>query len=151
AELREYRSFRWIAATETLLGPSSLSAITAAMEPDPVVFGLDLEEGRPLLCSESTWRSSQAIDLVETALDARIRRVLLLDLARVRTGKGVGPLSLVATLLRRFGPLDITVGGGIASLADLQAAADSGASGVLVGSALHDGRIGASDLRAYRV
>jgi phosphoribosylformimino-5-aminoimidazole carboxamide ribotide isomerase len=150
AELRAYRSFRWILATETLLGPASLSETTATIDPDAIVFGLDLEQGRPLLCSLSAWNSPHAIDLVESALGAGIRRVLLLDLARVGSGKGVGTLSLVATLLRRFGPLEITVGGGVASLDDLQAAADSGASGVLVGSALHDGRISASDLRNYR-
>jgi phosphoribosylformimino-5-aminoimidazole carboxamide ribotide isomerase len=147
AEIRTLGPFRWILATETMSGPALISDAVKRFEPDSLVFGLDLVAGRPQLAVPSAWKSTDSLDLVETAIAAGIRHVLLLDLARVGSGKGIGTLSLVVTLLRRLGPLDITVGGGVSSADDIKAASDAGATGVLIGSALHDGRIGASNLR----
>lgn len=146
AEIRAWGSFRWILATETMSGPALMSDAAKRFEPDSLVFGLDLVDGRPRFAAPSAWKSTHSLDLVETAIAAGIHRVLLLDLARIGSGKGIGTLSLVVTLLRRLGSLDITVGGGVNSADDIKAASDAGASGVLIGSALHDGRIGASDL-----
>jgi phosphoribosylformimino-5-aminoimidazole carboxamide ribotide isomerase len=136
-----------ILATESLPNPGLLSEAIRRFGAARVIFGLDLKDGQPMLAEGSRWVKRGALDLVETALSAGARRVLLLDVARVGSSRGVGTLALLETLRRRFGRIDVAVGGGVASLPDITAAADAGASAVLVGSALHDGRITGEDLR----
>lgn len=72
-------------------------------------------------------------------------RVIVMNLARV--GSGLGPdLNLIETL-RDFAPQSrFYVAGGIRSALDLRQCREAGAAGVLVASALHDGRIGRHDL-----
>ena len=51
------------------------------------------------------------------------------------------------TRLREDDPdLEITVGGGVADRDEVLALAKAGADAVLIGSAFHDGRLGAGDL-----
>ena len=71
-----------------------------------------------------------------------MRRLLLLDLSRVGTGRGIGTLDLVVELRRIDPRVEISVGGGIAGIDEVIAIRDQGAAAVLIGSALHDGRIG---------
>jgi phosphoribosylformimino-5-aminoimidazole carboxamide ribotide isomerase len=71
---------------------------------------------------------------------------LLLDLARVGTGKGTGTMTLLKRLRAEDSDLEITVGGGVSHGAELLALEKAGADAVLVGSALHDGRLGVADL-----
>lgn len=74
------------------------------------------------------------------------RRVVAMNLDRV--GSGAGPdLALLATLQQRFATGEIYAAGGIRSRTDLDVANAAGAAGVLLASALHDGSLGARDLR----
>ena len=132
-----------ILATETLAGPGVLDESVRRIGAERVVFGLDLRDGRTRVADGSGWGDD---DPVGRALSAGVRRVLVIDVARVGTGSGVGTFGLARALRKRFGPIEVTVGGGVASLSDLHAARDAGASAVLVGSALHDGRLTAEDL-----
>ncbi len=61
-----------------------------------------------------------------------------LDLARVGTGRGVATPEPVD----RARAVEWIVGGGIAGIEEIRALGRAGFDGVLVGSALHDGRIG---------
>jgi phosphoribosylformimino-5-aminoimidazole carboxamide ribotide isomerase len=135
-----------VAATETLAGPEALAEVVARLGPAAVVFGLDFRNGHPLLAAGASWPDDRPEALLARALAAGVRRVLLLDLAEVGSGRGVGTLALVRLVKQRDPSIEVLVGGGVAGLADLLAARDAGADGVLVASALHDGRIDAADL-----
>jgi phosphoribosylformimino-5-aminoimidazole carboxamide ribotide isomerase len=135
-----------VAATETLSGPSGLFEIIERIGPDNVVFGLDLRNGVPLTATGAGWRDTRPEALVEEALNTGVARILLLDLARVGSGRGVGTLGLVNILRRSRPRIEIVVGGGVSGLNEILAARDAGADGVLIASALHDGRIGADEL-----
>ncbi len=136
-----------IASTETLGGPAQLAGIFARAGVESLVFGLDLREGRPVLAIGSRWPSETPLGLIHRAIEIGIRRILILDIARVGSGRGVGTIPLVMDLIRRAPEIEVIVGGGIQGRDDLKALADLGVSTALVGSALHDGRIGAADLR----
>jgi phosphoribosylformimino-5-aminoimidazole carboxamide ribotide isomerase len=72
-------------------------------------------------------------------------RVILMTLARV--GAGEGPdFEWLARVLDMAGGRKIYAAGGVRDAADLAALAMMGVAGALVASALHDGRITASDL-----
>ena len=67
--------------------------------------------------------------------------MILLDLARVGMGGGVGTRGLLADLAARHPGVEWIAGGGVASVEDVEAIGRAGASAVLLASALHDGRI----------
>ena len=87
----------------------------------------------------------------EPALLERLVRwpsdVIAMDLARVGSGRGPD-LTHIASL-RRLAPRSrLYAAGGVRNALDLQRCREAGAAGVLVASALHDGRIRRSDLVA---
>ena len=73
------------------------------------------------------------------------QRVLAMNLQRV--GSRLGPdFALVVKLARRVTGCQVYAAGGVRSMDDLAQLANVGASGALIASALHDGRIGAQEL-----
>lgn len=139
-----------VAGLETLDGPGALAAILDATGPDRLVFSLDLRAGRSLVSPRADWGTDDPRHLAEIARSLGLRRILLLDLARVGTGSGVGSPTMLASLAADHPSIEWTFGGGVAGPADLDRLARAGASAVLVGSALHDGRIGASEVGRSR-
>jgi uncharacterized protein related to proFAR isomerase len=76
------------------------------------------------------------------------QRVIVMTLARV--GSADGPdLARLASLKQRAGARDVYAAGGVRHRADLEALRSAGAAGVLVASALHDGRLVAADLAEF--
>jgi phosphoribosylformimino-5-aminoimidazole carboxamide ribotide isomerase len=131
---------------ETVQGPDAVRAILARAGPDRVVVSLDLFEGVPLFPTGANWRSVDPQRLCHELSDLGVLRFILLDLSRVGTGRGPATAELLAAVRLNFPELELTVGGGIAGVEDVLELLSSGASSVLVGSALHDGRLGTREL-----
>jgi phosphoribosylformimino-5-aminoimidazole carboxamide ribotide isomerase len=75
-------------------------------------------------------------------------RIIVMTLARV--GSGDGPdFERLASVQQRAGARRVYAAGGVRSHADLQALSQAGAAGVLVASALHDGRLTPADLADF--
>jgi phosphoribosylformimino-5-aminoimidazole carboxamide ribotide isomerase len=75
-------------------------------------------------------------------------RVIAMTLARV--GGGDGPdLERLASVQQRAGARRVYAAGGVRGRADLEALSQAGAAGVLVASALHDGRLTPADLADF--
>ena len=130
-----------IVGTETL---RSIEDLATAADGDSVVLRLDLCE------SGLTARSPAIAGLSERAIAARaaalgVRAIIALFLERVGTCDGL-PHQRVRLLRGACPGVDVFAGGGIASVDDLERLRDAGCAGALVGTALHDGRIGAADL-----
>ncbi len=76
------------------------------------------------------------------------QRVIVMTLARV--GSGAGPdLERLASIKARGGACGVYAAGGVRDRADLEALRDAGMAGVLVASALHDGRLTPADLADF--
>lgn len=135
-----------VAGLETLRGPDALGAVADRVGADRVIFSLDLRAGVPIIAPGADWGEADPLAIAGRVLRLGIRRVLLLDLARVGMGEGFGTLPLAAEL-QALGA-EVVVGGGVSHTKDIDAARIAGASAVLVGSALHDGRIGTAELAA---
>jgi phosphoribosylformimino-5-aminoimidazole carboxamide ribotide isomerase len=75
-------------------------------------------------------------------------RIIAMTLARV--GSGAGPdLERLTSIKQRAGARRLYAAGGVRGRNDLEALRDAGMAGVLVASALHDGRLNSADLTGF--
>ena len=105
----------------------------------PLVLSVDLRDGRLISPDpELAGRGPAAAAPLARSLNAP--EVLVIDLARVGSGSGP-PLDAVAALASALPGVAIYAGGGVRDDADLRALESAGATGALVATALHEGRI----------
>lgn len=141
---------RVVVGLETLQAFDDLASIVLAAAPERVVFSLDLRLGRPMLHPanrDAGGAEPAPVSLAGRAVAAGVKALLVLDVGRVGTGGGVD-LDLLEALRRAFPSVRLLAGGGVSSRRDLDLIRDAGCDGVLVATALHTGRIGATDVLA---
>jgi phosphoribosylformimino-5-aminoimidazole carboxamide ribotide isomerase len=136
-----------IAGLETLPDVASLDEWTAIVGSDRLIFSLDLQAGRPMTAA-GDMKAMSPIEIATLAAQAGVRRMIVLDVARVGIGDGTGTEDVCREIHSLRPDLELIGGGGIRGLADLEALAAAGCTGALVASALHDGRIGPEEIRA---
>jgi phosphoribosylformimino-5-aminoimidazole carboxamide ribotide isomerase len=129
-----------IAGSETIAGPSALADLIQRVKPSRLVFSLDLKGGQPLAVANG-WQGDDANGIAAQALALGAQRILVLDLAHVGVGAGVGTEVLCSHLRRAHPELEIAAGGGVRGAQDLVLMRNAGADWLLVASALHDGRL----------
>jgi phosphoribosylformimino-5-aminoimidazole carboxamide ribotide isomerase len=137
---------RVVVGLETIASPEEVARCADGLG-ERVVFSLDLRGGTPLGKVEK-WRTPDPFGVAEQAIRLGVRRVLVLDLARVGVGKGVGTEELCARLAATYPHVELSAGGGVRGMDDLRRLRDAGVGNVLVASALHDGRLTPDDLAA---
>jgi phosphoribosylformimino-5-aminoimidazole carboxamide ribotide isomerase len=136
---------------ETLRAFTDLAGIVRAIGAARLVFSLDLRLGRPILhpaMHDAAGARPDAASLTAQAVEAGVKSLLVLDLGRVGTGCGAD-LGLLEGLRKQFPGIRLLAGGGVLARRDLDRMEDAGCDGVLVASAIHDGRITAADLAAF--
>jgi phosphoribosylformimino-5-aminoimidazole carboxamide ribotide isomerase len=91
---------RIVVGLETVRGPHALAGIIDLAGPDRVAFSLDLRDGLPEFAegAEAEWGTNDPRALAGSVLALGVRRLLLLDLACVGTGRGVGTMELLSRL-----------------------------------------------------
>ncbi|MBW3634442.1 MAG: 1-(5-phosphoribosyl)-5-[(5-phosphoribosylamino)methylideneamino]imidazole-4-carboxamide isomerase [Chloroflexi bacterium] len=107
-----------------------------------IAVALDARNGRLATDGWLGQTNARAVEVAERLAHARVRHFIYTDIKRDGTLSGPN-LEGLSELIERV-DADIIASGGIASLGDLDAVANVGASGAIVGRALYDGRI---DLR----
>ena len=134
-----------IAALETLPAPALLAELVEELGAGRLIFSLDLADGRPLAPGDD-W-PSEVEEIAREAVSAGVERLILLDLKAVGTGEGPAHLDRCAAFKESYAGLELVTGGGVRDLDDLLALRSAGVDGVLVASALHDGRLGSEELQ----
>jgi phosphoribosylformimino-5-aminoimidazole carboxamide ribotide isomerase len=132
---------------ETLEGPSELAAACNRHQ-GRIIFSLDVRDGVPM-GNRDTWKHGDAFSVAEQAVAAGAQRIILLDLARVGVGSGVGTEDLCRGLAQSHPDVKIIAGGGVRGLDDLRRLHDGGVGGVLLASILHDRRITKEQLAGF--
>jgi phosphoribosylformimino-5-aminoimidazole carboxamide ribotide isomerase len=136
---------RIVVGLESIEGPAELPQIIARVGPERVVFSLDLKAGQPLGNLER-WQSNDPFAIAQRAVSAGVRRMIVLDLARVGVSGGVGTEDLCVRLKRACPEVRLLAGGGVRGIDDIRKLRSTGIDNVLVASALHDGRITPTEL-----
>jgi HisA/HisF family protein len=127
-------------ATRNVVGTESLGpgAARAPAGPTPAL-SVDLRDGR-LISRDPALAGRGPIAAAPLAAALGVRELLVIDLARVGSGAGP-PVRAVAELAAALPGLDIYAGGGVRGDDDLRALESAGATGALVATALHEGRV----------
>jgi phosphoribosylformimino-5-aminoimidazole carboxamide ribotide isomerase len=137
-----------IVGLESIAGPEELHRIVERAGADRTVFSLDLKNGTPM-GNVNGWRADDPWAIANRAIVAfGVRRLIVLDLANVGVGAGVGTRDLCMRLKSTFPELQLTTGGGVRNIDDVYELYTIGVDYVLVASALHDGRIKTSEPEA---
>jgi phosphoribosylformimino-5-aminoimidazole carboxamide ribotide isomerase len=129
-----------VVGLETVHGPDVLAEAVRRIGRQRVVFSLDLRDGQPLT-DPVPWGADNSWGIAARVMGAGIRRLLVLDLARVGVGAGVGTEEFCARLRQAYPQLQIAAGGGIRGDEDVRRLYVRGVDYVLVASAMHDGRL----------
>jgi len=126
---------RVVVGLETLPSFDALRAIVDANGRDAVAFSLDLRDGRPIASSSSIADMSPDA-IARHAVAAGVGAVIVLDLARVGSGRGLDG-SVVERARRAVPDVQLLAGGGVRDAEDLRRLAAMGCDGALVATALH--------------
>lgn len=128
---------RPIVGAESLPDVLALDAIAEVLRQEQWILSLDYR-GDEFLGPPDLWRR----------VDHWPADLIAMNLAKV--GSSEGPdTALLRRLVNMGQGRRVHAAGGVRDPRDLHAAAEAGASGALVATALHDGRIGAAELRIF--
>jgi phosphoribosylformimino-5-aminoimidazole carboxamide ribotide isomerase len=124
-----------------VVGTESLEQIVPVnpTAPPPLVLSVDLRDGR-LISPDAQLSGRKPAAAAPLARALKVRELLVIDVDRVGSGSGP-PLDAVAELAAALPATAIYAGGGVRDDADLHALEAAGASGALVATALHEGRL----------
>ncbi len=115
-----------------------------------IVIALDVRDDAVAISGWAEQTDRSVFDVMGEMIDIGINAFIVTDISR--DGMLVGSnTELYRRLLDRFESVDLIASGGVGSLADLDAVANSGVTGVIVGRAIYDGTIDPTELRAWEV
>lgn len=133
-----------IVATETLESIDSLNEIFKVIGFEKLILSIDLMGGR-VISKVSEWSGAKPEELVEEVNKLNPSEVILLELSRVGSYRGVDE-GLVKRIVNKL-KVPLITGGGVRDVNDVVKLKSMGVRGVLIASALHDGRIKPSELK----
>jgi phosphoribosylformimino-5-aminoimidazole carboxamide ribotide isomerase len=143
---------RVIVGLETLPSFDLLSDICAAVGGDRVAFSLDLRDGQPLVASGARGDDAARVgdgqtpeEIANLAAISGANTVIVIDLARVGTGRGID-VDLLSRIRSAVPGPSLVAGGGVRGWDDLVLVARAGCDAALVATALHTGTISAEQI-----
>lgn len=133
-----------IIGTETLQKKKFVAEAVKLFGSQCVVVSLDLKEDK-ILVKMGFDGCKSPICLLKDFEKMGVSQIIVLDLMRVGSVEGVN-IDFLKKVIAEV-DVDIYVGGGVRSIADLVELRDLGVSGVLVATALHTGKISIASLK----
>jgi phosphoribosylformimino-5-aminoimidazole carboxamide ribotide isomerase len=127
-----------VVGTESLPALDTVNQLIKTFGENRVLVSIDLKGGKVMSVSE-TVGSLSAVQLAQALQKRGVAQIILLDLDRVGTERGAN-LRVLEAVLRKT-KLEVLVGGGIKGFEELTKLKTLGASGVLVATALHNGKL----------
>ena len=137
-----------VIGSETLQTWDAVQDIPSKINPEHLIFSLDLRAGK-ILSRCPALSAMEAMEAIECLASAGWQEVILLDLKRVGSGEGI-ETSLATEVRAKLPELRLLLGGGIDNPEELTVLKSLGVSGVLTASALHRGTITARHISANK-
>lgn len=139
---------RVVLSSESINDLTQLQSLIRPFNPASLIFSIDLKK-RNLLVGDPHWDGKPPIEMARFVFELGLRQLIVLDLAAVGTGDGVPTLELCQQIKSLLPETTIISGGGVTSGQCVTQAARAGLDGLLIASALHDGRLTKEDLAVY--
>lgn len=136
-----------IVGLESVKDLGSLAAIVEQLGTDRAMFSLDLRGGR-VRTADPAWVDADPLRIVDAAVAAGFRKLIVLDLAGVGAREGLSSLTLCREIRRRYAHLELVTGGGVRDLSDLRDVCATGCDAVLVATALYEGTVTRADMES---
>jgi len=130
---------RVIVGTMAVEDPGFISWAKEAYGEDRIVVGIDAKDGHVLTRGWVQSTEIDAIELAEAVRDMGVGTIIYTDI--LRDGTLSGPNTAKTQEMVKKTWLNIIASGGIKSIEDIVAVRDSGACGVIIGTALYEGTI----------
>ena len=129
-----------ILALETWPAPEELSSAVNILGSERAVFSWDMKNGH-LWTQQAAWLNRPWNELLDLVVESGISKMIVLDVAAVGSQSGPATLACCQQLRERHPQLTIVGGGGIRDWSDVKAFQTHGCNGVLVATAIHEGRM----------
>ena len=129
-----------IVGLETLTSLEALSEISQAIGGQRVAFSVDLRDGMPITLPGAEHSRWSAAETGKSAAEGGAGTIIVLDLARVGSGRGPD-LELMTAMRRAVPEAALFAGGGVRSVDDIDVLARAGCDGALVATALLSGSL----------
>jgi phosphoribosylformimino-5-aminoimidazole carboxamide ribotide isomerase len=136
---------RTILGTVALRDPELVISAVARWG-DRIAVALDARDGRLATDGWLGQSDTSAVEVAQRLAQRRVRHFIYTDIRRDGTLSGPN-LEGLSELVEKV-EADVIASGGIASLDDIKAAANAGATGAIIGRALYDGRVDLADALA---
>jgi phosphoribosylformimino-5-aminoimidazole carboxamide ribotide isomerase len=127
-----------IIGTETLEKLDFVKEAVKLFGKNRVIVSLDLKGGK-VVSRGSYIKKKSPVELAKIFQMMNVAQIIVLDLARVGMNKGLG-LKIVKEILEQT-RVEVLTGGGVRDITDLELLRSMGVSGVLIATALHNGRL----------
>ncbi len=137
-QLFEVGCARCVIALETLPNFEWLATLVMQCDPTQLTFSLDLKSGIPL---HGKLSQTPPLEIAQHVHELGISHLIVLDLASVGTNMGISTIQLCKSIKTTCPNLTLWTGGGIRNSQDIQNLDPTQLNGLLIASALHDGRI----------
>jgi phosphoribosylformimino-5-aminoimidazole carboxamide ribotide isomerase len=129
-----------VVGLETLTSLEALAAISQVIGGPRVAFSVDLRDGVPITLAGADHSRWSAAAIARSAAEGGAGAIIVLDLARV--GSGRGPDLELLTAMRGAAPeVTLFAGGGVRGVEDVNVLARAGYDGALVATALLSGSL----------
>lgn len=127
-----------IIGTETLEKLDFVKEAVKLFGKNRVIVSLDLKGGK-IVSRGSYIKEKGPVELAKTFQRMNVAQIIVLDLARVGMNKGLD-LKIVKEILEQT-RVEVLTGGGVRDIEDLEKLRSMGLTGVLVATALHNGKL----------
>ena len=147
----EYSSYNvdsLISGLETIENLDVISDCLEIMGSNKTIVSVDMYKEQ-ILTNVKKIQNQHPIETIEIIEDLGVEKIILLDLYKV--GQKLGGISPLYNEIREKFSGKILVGGGIKNIRDIELYIHNNFSGVLIGTALHDGTIDINKLRKINV
>lgn len=114
-----------------------------------IVLGADVRDGFVSVKGWTEGAGLTCVEMIERFLPYGLKRVIVTDISKDGGLCGVD-VGLYSRLQRRFPSVEVTVSGGVSSMADIEALDAVGLKSVIVGKAYYEGRITLEEMASNR-
>lgn len=145
----ELGNVKVVIGSSTLKTMEDISAIIRAVDPDRLIFSIEMRDYQVISGSAEISKLGSAIELMDYLITFGPKDFIVLERTLIGTEAGIINIDFVKNIMSRYTQkgIEIITGGGIRNIQDVLILKQMGIAGVLIGTALYRGIITKDDFK----